>query len=580
MGQNRPDLLAAALTVLATSACVRPVAPDPAASITASAAAAGPADPAASASDDCPVAELPRARLWRLTQTQLRNSLQDLFGFSGAAVDSLPAESRLEGFDNSADRLGVPSLLLDRYNTLSEEIASEAVRRHQSLLPCPLADLGQGSCLADFLTRFGRRVWRRPLTEAETTRLAGVYTAAAQAADAENGLRTLVKALLLSPHFLFRSELGVAAQSGKTGGPLRLTDFELASALSYLLWESTPDDTLLELAAAGQLSDRSVLRAQAERLLRSPERAAPAFAGFVRQWMKIDDLVRLRKDRKQFPMYNPATAADLLEENRRFVDSVVFDPGGDRRLHTLLTAPYGYINARTAPIYGIDVPAAPKGAAATALDDNLAREAATLRQQALDSSQRRGIFTHGAFLAAHASSDTPKLVARGSLVREQVLCGEVPPPPDEFKFDDSKITEDMTAREKFVLHTRSSFCARCHALFDGIGFALESYDAIGRFRRTDKDKPIDPSGTLTVAPGRPELRFTNFIDLVGQLADLPETGACFSLQYLTFATGRTMPEVNACEARALARTFANSGNRLDALMLAVVDSPAFVMRRN
>ncbi len=403
-----------------------------------------------------------------------------------------------------------------------------------------------------------------------------MYTTTAQATDPENGLRSLVKALLLSPNFLFRSELGTSTGSG----PIALTDFELASALSYLLWDTTPDDTLLDLAAAGKLRDRTVLRAQAERLLQSPTRAAPSFAGFVRQWLKIDDLVRLRKDRKRFPGYGSATAADLMEENRRFVDSVVFEPGGDRRLHTLLTAPYGYINARTGPIYGIDVPAAPKGAAATALDDTAGRDAATLRQQPLDSSQRRGLFTHGAFLAAHASSDEPKLVARGSLVREQVLCGEVPPPPDEFKFDDSKITDDMTAREKFVLHTRSSFCARCHALFDGIGFALENYDAIGRFRRTDKDKPIDPSGSLTITPGRPEVRFTSFVDLIGQLSELPETSACFSLQYLSFATGRTMPEVSACEAKAMARVFAESGNRLDALMLAVVDSPSFSLRKH
>jgi hypothetical protein len=357
----------------------------------------------------CKTAELPRARVWRLTQTQLRNTLQDLFGFSGAAVDSLPAESRLEGFDNTADRLGVPSLLLDRYNTLAEEVASEAARRHQSLLPCPLAQLADddGRCLNGFLTRFGRRVWRRPLTAPETARLAGVYTTTARASDPDSGLRGLVKALLLSPNFVFRSELG--APDG--AGSIRLTDFELASALSYLLWDTTPDDTLLDLAAAGKLrgsaGDRSVLRAQAERLLRTPARAAPVFGAFVRQWLKVDDLVRLRKDRKKFPGYGSATAADLLEENRRFVDIVVFDPGGDRRLHTLLTAPYGYINARTALIYGVTVPAAPTGAAATSLEDTVARDAATLKQQPLDRSQRAGMFTHGAFLAAHASQDEP-----------------------------------------------------------------------------------------------------------------------------------------------------------------------------
>jgi hypothetical protein len=510
----------------------------------------------------------------------MRNTLEDLFGFAGTAVQTLPAESRLEGFANSSGRLGVPPLLMDRYNTISEETASEAIRRSGTLLPCPLANLGQGSCLRDFLTGFGRRVWRRPLTEAETTRLHGVYTAAAEATDPENGLRSLLKALLLSPNFLFRSELGTGPGPD---GVVRLTDFELAAQLSYLLWDSTPDDTLLDLAAAGRLRHPAVLRAEAERLLRAPRRAAPVFASFVRDWLKIEDLARSRKDKKLFPGYTSALAADLLQENRRFVDSIVFEPGGDRRLRTLLTAPYGFVNARTAVIYGLGAPAestaALKGAAATAQDASAALDATALRRRPLDPAERRGIFTHGAFLAAHAGSDAPKLVARGSLVREQVLCGEVPEPPDEFKFDESKISEDMTAREKFTLHTRSAFCARCHALFDGIGFALESYDAIGRFRRTDKDKPIDPSGTLTVAPGKPEIRFANFVELAERLADLPEAQDCFARQYLTFATGRSAPEVSACEARAVARSFAESGHRLDALMFAVVQSPGFTLRR-
>ena len=146
MGPTRTHLLVLALAAAPgwpASARWRPI-PRRGASAPAQRPAEAPAaDPGA-----CPIADLPRARVWRLTQTQLRNSLQDLFGFSGAAVDSLPAESRLEGFDNTADRLGVPSLLLDRYNTLAEEIASEAVRRHQALLPCPLAELGDEDAAA------------------------------------------------------------------------------------------------------------------------------------------------------------------------------------------------------------------------------------------------------------------------------------------------------------------------------------------------------------------------------------------------------------------------------------------------
>jgi hypothetical protein len=536
-------ILSLLLPAAVLSACVRPIVP-----------AGPPADPLGG----CAGTDLPPARVWRLTQAQLRNTVQDLFGFSAVAVEALPAESRLEGYANHAGGLGVPPLLMDHLNTLSEEIAGGVLRRSGQLLPCALSDLGRGSCLRDFLTRFGRRVWRRPLTGAEMARLTGVYHTAAEATDPGNGLRILLKALLLSPNFLFRSELGSAGPG--PGGSVQLGDYELASALSYLLWDSTPDETLLELAAAGRLRDPAVRRQQAQRMLAASGRAAPTFAAFVKQWLKIEDLPRIRKDRKQFPMYRDV-AGDLLEENRRFVDSVAFEPGGDRRLRTLLTAPTTFVNARTAAIYGIP-PVEGNG----------------LRPAKLDPTERRGILTQGAFLAAHASSDTPNLVGRGSFVREQVLCGEVPPPPDDFKFDEAKITEDMTAREKFTLHTTNPFCSRCHALFDGIGFALESYDAIGRFRRTDKDKPIDPSGTLKL-PGREDLRFANFIELVERLADLPETGNCFSLQYLSYATGRRPGEVSACEAKSLARSFAASGQRLDELILAVAASPGFALRR-
>jgi hypothetical protein len=541
----------------AAAGCVRPVVP-----------AAPPVDPLGG----CGVTDLPPARVWRLTRVQLRNTLQDLFGFSAVAVEALPAESRLEGYANNASAMGVPPLLMDHFNTISEEMAAGVLRnlrdpaagsgrggqaRGGQLLPCALADLGRGSCLRDFVTRFGRRVWRRSLDAGEITRLTGVYSAAAEATDPGNGLRILLKALLLSPNFLFRSELGGAPEPA---GYVQLGDFELAASLSYLLWDSTPDETLLELAAAGRLRDPEVRRLQARRMLASSRRSAPTFAAFIQQWLKIEDLLRIRKDRKQFPMYRDL-AGDLLEENRRFVDSVAFDPGGDRRLRTLLTAPYTFVNTRTAAIYGVP-----------------AVEGGGLRAAKLDPSERRGILTQGAFLAAHAGSDTPNLVARGSFVREQVLCGEVPPPPDDFEFDEAKITDDMTAREKFTLHTTNPFCSRCHALFDGIGFALEAYDAIGRFRRTDRDKPIDPSGTLKL-PGRADLPFANFVELVERLADLPETSSCFSLQYLSYASGRRPAEVSACEAKTLARSFAASGQRLDELVLAVAAAPGFALRR-
>jgi hypothetical protein len=368
----------------------------------------------------------------------------------------------------------------------------------------------------------------------------------------------LVEALIISPHFLFRSELGTETAPGAIS---RLTDWELASELSYTLWDAPPDGPLTALAAAGRLHDPAVLRAQATRLFTTAGRAAPALVSFMRQWLRIDGLASSGKDPHLFPSYDGKTARDLLEENRLYLSSVVFDPAGDSSLRTLLSARYGFLNGRTAKIYG------------------LPKKGGELTRTELDPAQRRGLLTEAAFLAAHADADVTRPVDRGKFVREEILCSDVPPPPDAFKFDPTVITDDMTGREKLTAHAKNPFCARCHALFDGIGFALESYDAVGQWRATDKGKPIDPSGTLPFPDGS-EVRFANFVELVDQLVARPEPYACFASRYLGYASGRRADRLGRCEKARLAETFARSGYRLDALVLAVVESPSFALRRN
>jgi hypothetical protein len=520
--------------------------------------AAAPAAAGAGASSVCAAAALPPPRVWRLTHAQLRNTLLDVFGYTGPAVDALPPDARLEGFANGADRLGVPPLLMDYYYKASDEVSTDVVRRSAELLPCPLGGLGRGGCLRTFLTTVGLRLWRRPLAAAELAQLEQVYAAASGAGGADLGLKTVVEALLLSPNFLFRFELG---DDRSPGAVTRLTDHELAAALSYTLWDAPPDAALLELAGAGKLRAPGVLRAQAARLLASPRRASLALTSFLAQWLRIDGLLSLGKDSTLYPMYTRQVAQDLLEETRLTIDGVVFQPGGDRSLRTLLTASFGYVSSKSAKLYGVT------------------KKGSDLARVELAPGERRGLLTQAAFLAAHADADATRLVDRGKFVREEVLCAEVPPPPDEFKFDESKITEDMTGREKLTAHARNPFCANCHALFDGIGFALESYDAVGRFRTTDKDKPIDPSGTLPL-PGRPPLVFTSFVDLVDQLARLREPYACFASHYLGYATGRPPSRIPACEREPIVRAFLESGYRLDALVLAVIESPGFATRRN
>jgi uncharacterized protein DUF1592/uncharacterized protein DUF1588/uncharacterized protein DUF1595/uncharacterized protein DUF1587/uncharacterized protein DUF1585 len=506
----------------------------------------------------CGNAEVPRVRTWRLTNTQFQNTARAVFGFVGPTAEQLPSEAQPDGFANQADRLSIPPLLASKYLQAAEEIADSVLARSGEFLDCPVAALGTGTCLRDFLDRVGARAWRRPLTGAEVEKYTRLFAAVAPSSGPEVAWKGVVQALVLSPHFLFRTELG---GGGAAGSVTRLTDHELASALSYMLWDGPPDATLMQLAASGRLHEPASLAAQVRRLLGSAQASSQVVGSFFRQWLQFDTLAAMtNKDATLFPSYTPELVSDLVAESQALIDGVFFEAGGDRSVKTLLTATYGYVNSRTAPLYGVQ-------ASGTALV-----------KTALPAAQRRGLLTGAAFIAALSDSDDTNLPARGRTVREQVLCEAVAPPAGNFQLDDPKITADMTAREKFITHTTNPACAACHDLFDGIGYAMEQYDPIGRFRTMDKMKTIDPSGTLSLASGT--LRFASYVELVDQLAALPETYACVAAQYAAHATGRAAAGIGSCERDAISKAFADGGYRLEALVSAVVTSPNFTLRRN
>jgi hypothetical protein len=510
------------------------------------------------AGPDCTVG--PRApRLWRLTHLQWKNTVRELFGFTVPVLDSFPAESRLDGFANAAERLQLSPVLFDYYNRAADEIGAELVSRagqQPQLLGCAVAALGQGTCLRDFLRGAGLKAWRRPLADGELDRLAALYTTAAGDGGPETGLKTVISALLMSPYFTYRTELGDAGVA--TGGDITLSHYEIASALSYMLWDAPPDAALLQLAAGGKLRDPAVLRSEARRLFSAGGKAPAALHAFVQQWLETEDFTRRPKDAQAFPIFNAELAADLEAETGAFLQQIVFDPGGDRSLKTLLTASFGMLNARTAKVYG-----------ATAAGTGMARVE-------LDRAQRRGLLTQASFLGAHAEPVNTSVVNRGRFLREEILCDDVPPPPGDFRFDEKVITEDMTAREKFAVHSKNPSCAACHRLFDVLGFALENYDAIGQWRTTDKNKTIDASGTVPLPSGS-DVQFTNFVDLVDQLAKAPDAYGCFAAQYLQYTNG--LVKLDSCEKERVQTAFAASGYQLDALVAAVVSSPTFINRR-
>jgi hypothetical protein len=507
----------------------------------------------------CNSTTLGKPRVWRLTHTQLKNTLIDSLGFSPPTIDMFPAETRLDGFANKSSGLAVSPLLADFYLRASDELAGNVLGRMTEFLKCPMTGLTSGTCLNDFIKAVGTKMWRRPVTDAEVGKLSALFTSTVPSAGGpESGVKNLVQAMFMSPNFLYRTELGNTSQ---VGAVTYLTDYELASALSYMLWDSSPDKALYDAAAAGQLHDKDMLLAQAQRMW-GQKKSQSALNGFMQQWLQIEDLLGADKDPAIFPKYDKTVAADLLEESRLFLNSVVFDAGGDRSFKTLFTANYGFVNARTAPIYG-----------ATATSP-------ALTKTNLNPTQRKGLLTLGAFMSAHADGDDTGLVSRGRYFREEILCNSVPPPdPAKAVFDPTKVRPDMTNRERLEAHTTNPACFACHQLFDGLGFAMENYDPIGQFRTTDKGKTIDPTGEIPL-PSGPTIKFKNFIDLVDQLSKSTDLYDCFSSQYLSYSTGRAADSIAPCERKLVTDEFVKSDYKIDTLVMSVVKSPSFMARKN
>jgi hypothetical protein len=522
-----------------------------------------PANPPPVNVGQCTMQTLAKPRAWRLTHQQMKNTLVDTIGFAPPTIDTLPGETRLDGFANQSDRLAIAPLVADYYLKASDELAAEVLRRGTEFIKCQVGTLAPGTCLTDFIKLLGLKLWRRPVADAEVAKLNTLFTTtSAMAGGTQAGVKNIVQALFMSPNFLYRTEVGNTQVAGQV---TYLSDYELASALSYALWDSAPDQMLLDLAGQGKLRDQATLVAQAKRLWAAPKKAPTALHNFLQQWLQIENLLSADKDPMAFSVYNMQVAVDLLEESRLFVNSVVFDPMGDKSFKTLFTAPYGFVNSRTAPIYGVA---------------NMA--GTTLVKTMLNGDQRRGLLTLGSFMAAHADGDDTGTVSRGRYFREEILCDIVPPPnAADAVFDPTKVNDTMTNRERLAAHTEDmkSTCYACHQLFDGLGFAMENYDPIGRFRLTDKGKMIDPTGTVPLRSG-PTLTFKNFVDLIGQLSNTSDLYTCFSSQYLSYATGWALGQINDCEKKLVYDEFQKSGYKVDTLVFSVINSPSFMARKN
>lgn len=491
----------------------------------------------------------------RLSAWEYDNTILDLLGDDSHPAAAFPQEGG-SGFDNNADVSAVTRLQAQKYLDASEGIAARAVADLAGLLPCdPAAVADEHACVEQWVEGFGLRAWRRPLTAAELASMVALFDEARATEDLATSVSLLLQAFLQSPHFLYRVELGIPGEQGTAA--VRLGDYEMASRLSYFLWGSMPDATLLDAAASGGLSTTEDVEAQARRMLDDPK-ARRMVEHFHAQWLGTQRLATLEKDTAAFPDWTPELSARQAQEAAAFVDHVFF--AGEGTLEELLTANYTFVDAELAEHYGLPAPAG-----------------AGLQQTgAAGGIELSGILSLGGVLSAYALADGTDPIKRGLFVREHLLC-QIPPPPPDVIPELPPVDPNATTRERFEQHRSDPVCATCHTLFDPIGFGFENYDAVGRWRTEENGLPIDASGELTAADVAGT--FVGVRELGSKLAGSEDVAECVSRQWFRFAYGRLeSAELDACNMETLTTIFAESGHDMRELLVALTQTDAFMFR--
>ncbi len=549
----------------------------------------------------------------RLTRAEYRNTARSLIGVDVAdLVGGFPPEEEVNGFDNQSKSLQVSALHVEQFLEASERLADIVVNRFETLSPCVPINDEADRCISSFIKDFGLKAWRRPLSESEVSRLLGLYRAGVEGAKEDlrapqaylfgeldpvsDGISLVVSALLQSPHFLYRVEIGSEAVGAYVNDPereegdiKRLSDYELASRLSYLLWKDMPDDQLFSAAAAGQLNDPEVLISQAERMLLDPK-ASEGLWSFFEQWLAIDEVADIDKDQSIFPTYNNDLNALLETEARLFIEDIVFE---QRDLRRLFNSPQTFINARLASHYARGGEGAERGPTEVVLSEEWAfnvdpklseeeRRASysvipngdSFQRVDLNPQRRSGLLTRGAVLALTTKPNMGDPVHRGLYIRERLLCTPLPPPPPDIVVIAPDPDPTLTTREQFGVHSSEPACEGCHKLVDPLGFGLESFDPMGRFRTLENGKPIDDSGEI-ISTLDIDGTFVGSQALGQRLAESEQVQRCVVLNLMRYAHGRSESPGELCDIDSHYGQFQSSGYDFLTLLRSIISSPAF-----
>jgi hypothetical protein len=516
------------------------------------------APPTTGAVAACQTEELPGPRRLRLlTRAEYASAVTDLLFIPRPAVDNLPVESVVDGFDNNAGAAVVTNRHLDEFLSTSERLSVQAMGASKGrLAPCAPA----AGCDRTFVQSFGQRAFRRPLTPEEVTRYLGLFAPANTGGSFDKGMELVIRAMLSSPYFLYRSEMGERAGDGT----YRLSPYEIATALSFFLWGTTPDDQLLEAARSGALARPDGFEAAARRLIDDP-RSRPGVVTFFRQWLGTDGFLFTNKDAAIYPTFDDAVRRAMVEEQDAFVNHVVFS--GTGKLDELYNADYTFASQPLARFYGLGG----GGATPTRIPGR------TTPQTGL----RGGLLLLGSVLGMHAHANESSPVRRGVFVRSRLLCQTLPAPPENLNIQPPGLDPTLTTRKRFARHSSEDLCKACHKFIDPVGFGFERYDGVGAFRTLEAGEPIDESGEvvgLEDLEAQGAVPFSGPAELSRILAASPNAQACFARQMFRYARGGEDGGRDSCAIRRLQTVFVESGLDVKRLLLEVVRQKSFLIR--
>jgi hypothetical protein len=509
----------------------------------------------------------------RLSRVEYNNMVRDLGLGDSRPADQFVSEQKIAGnFNTNAYAAISGTLMNQQYLQAAETLAANAVSGSNLATLVSCASQANAACAQQFISDFGNRAFRGQLDSDTAAALLQLYNDVSGQFDFPTGIQAVIEGVLTSPRFLFVLEFGdPSAPAG--GAAVPLSQMEIATRLSLYLWRSLPDQTLITAASGGQLATSDQVAAQATRMINDPK-ATDALQDFANQWLDIENMDAVTKD-TQFTAWTPLLAKELHTETlTTFSQSVLTD---NLDYPSLLTSPTSYVNADLANYYSVGSP----GTSGSTTYTKMPVGNSTL--------PRAGILTHASVLSIHAHTSLPSPTLRGRMVRQQVMCDQVPNPPASVNGQPippppATLATGETTRTKYMTHfSANTTCNGCHQYMDWLGFGFDLYDATGNVYKNNQENgsAIDSSGMFIAMPATNGLTgsFTNATDMVTQLAGSDQARECFALQQIRYAVGRVESEADACSAQQVYQTFSTGSFNMKKLLVAVVSSDSFRYRK-